>query len=81
MVQKDETTYLLKAVENIEQGRNLVTINIDELPREVSTQADKVEPRDSSTKARSAFRALGKNAKAGKLLNAAVEHDRYLYGT
>ena len=28
----------------------------------------------------SVFRSLGKNAKTGKLKNASVEHDRYLYG-
>jgi len=40
----------------------------------------KVAPPISSAMAWSIFRSLGKNAKAGKLQNAAVEHDRYLYG-
>ena len=34
----------------------------------------------SSASAWNIFRALGKNAKVGKLPNAALEHDRYLYG-
>ena len=40
----------------------------------------KIAPPISSTTAWSAFRSLGKDAKVGKLQNAAVEHDRYLYG-
>ena len=34
----------------------------------------------SSTKGWSVFRNLGDNAQPGQLLNAAVDHDHYLYG-
>jgi len=35
---------------------------------------------NSSTKGWSIFRTLGDNAQPGQLLNAAVDHDHYLYG-
>jgi len=37
-------------------------------------------PPISSAIAWSVFRSLGKNVKTGKLKNASVEHDHYLYG-
>jgi hypothetical protein len=40
----------------------------------------KIESQTPSEKGWSIFRSLGRNARAGKLQNAAVEHDRYLYG-
>ncbi|MCI0617434.1 hypothetical protein L0244_31050 [bacterium] len=47
--------------------------------RIAAAPANNVSPISSAT-AWSIFRSLGKNAKAGKLHNASVEHDRYLYG-
>jgi len=40
----------------------------------------KIASQTSSEKAWNVFRALGRNARIGKLPNAGVEHDRYLYG-
>jgi hypothetical protein len=39
-----------------------------------------MEAQNVSEKGRNVFRSLGNNAPGGKLQNAAVEHDRYLYG-
>ena len=37
------------------------------------------ESKSSSKRGWEVFRSLGKNASVGKLINAGVEHDRYLY--
>ena len=37
-------------------------------------------PRELSEDGWDVFRSLGRDAQAGQLPNAAVEHDRYLYG-
>lgn len=40
----------------------------------------KIESQTPSEKGWSIFRSLGRNAQSGKLQNASVQHDRYLYG-
>lgn len=40
----------------------------------------KVKSKISSKRGWEVFRSLGKNASVGKLKNAGVEHDKYLYG-
>lgn len=40
----------------------------------------KSESKSSSERGWEIFRSLGKNASVGKLKNAGVEHDKYLYG-
>lgn len=55
-----------------------VTVQAGEI--RIASASAKIVPSTSSAMAWSIFRSLGKNAKAGKLQNAAVEHDRYLYG-
>jgi hypothetical protein len=40
----------------------------------------KIESQTPSMKGWSVFHSLGKNARVGKLQNAGVEHDHYLYG-
>lgn len=59
-------------------SRLQVTVQSGEI--RISTAPAKVAPPSSSAMAWSIFRSLGKNAKAGKLPNAAMEHDRFLYG-
>ena len=59
-------------------SRLQVTVQSGEI-RIVAAPA-KTEQPISSAMAWSVFRSLGKNAKVGKLKNASVEHDRYLYG-
>ena len=39
-----------------------------------------VESKTSPGRGWEVFRSLGKNASVGKLKNAGVEHDKYLYG-
>lgn len=41
---------------------------------------DEAEEMQSATKGWDIFQSLGNNAQPGRLPNAAVEHDRYLYG-
>lgn len=55
-----------------------VTVQSGEI-RIASAPSKNSQPISSAT-AWSIFRALGKHAQVGKLSNAAVEHDRYLYG-
>lgn len=59
-------------------SRLQVTVQSGEI--RIAAAPAKSETPISSAIAWSVFRALGKNAKAGKLKNASVEHDRYLYG-
>lgn len=59
-------------------SRLQITVQAGEI-RIASAPVKNAQP-NSSAMAWSIFRSLGKNAKAGKLQNAAVEHDRYLYG-
>jgi len=59
-------------------SRLQVTVQSGEI--RIATAPAKITPSISSAMAWSIFRSLGKNAKVGKLQNAAVEHDRYLYG-
>lgn len=40
----------------------------------------KIESKSSSKRGWEVFRSLGKKASVGKLPNAGVEHDKYLYG-
>lgn len=49
---------------------------------EIRIVAAPTEPKSksSSEKGWKVFRSLGKNASVGKLKNAGVEHDKYLYG-
>lgn len=62
----------------LEQTAEEVMADLKQTREEIA--AAEYEPPVPSAKAWSAFRALGKNAKPGKLPNAGVEHDRYLYG-
>lgn len=59
-------------------ARLQVTVQSGEI-RIASAPAQNAQP-NSSAMAWGIFRSLGKDAKVGKLPNAAVEHDRYLYG-
>ncbi len=59
-------------------SRLQVTVQAGEI--RIAAAPAKIEQPISSAMAWSVFRSLGKNAKAGKLKNASVEHDRYLYG-
>ncbi len=59
-------------------ARLQVTVQSGEI--RIASAPAKITPSISSAMAWNIFRSLGKNAKAGKLPNAAVEHDRYLYG-
>lgn len=61
----------------LEQTAEEVMADLKQTREEIA--AAEYEPPVPSAKAWSAFRALGKNAKPGKLPNASVEHDRYLY--
>lgn len=79
----------LKALSQAYRARLAKEGKLDQTPDEVMADlkqtrekiaAAEYESPAPSVKAWSAFRALGKNAKHGKLPNAAVEHDRYLYG-
>ena len=48
--------------------------------RIVAAAPKAAESKSSSERGWEVFRSLGKNASAGKLKNAGVEHDKYLYG-
>jgi len=66
-------------LKSAELGSHLqVTVQSGEI--RIAVAPAKIASPISSTMGWSTFRSLGKNAKAGKLKNASVEHDRYLYG-
>lgn len=56
-------------------------IRILPVPAEHVSWTDRTEAeRQGSAKGWEVFRSLGRDAQPGQLPNAAVEHDRYLYG-
>lgn len=61
-------------------GSNLkVVVQSGEI-RIVAASPTEAEPKSSSKRGWEVFRSLGKSASVGKLKNAGVEHDKYLYG-
>jgi hypothetical protein len=46
----------------------------------ILTAPPETRPAELSVRGWDAFRSLGQDAQPGRLPNAAVEHDRYLYG-
>ena len=66
-------------IRNAELGTRLrVVVQSGEI--RILDMPTEVEPEEVSEDGWEVFRSLGRDAQHGQLSNAAVEHDRYLYG-